>query len=509
MSQTASIYTEKRNSQLSAESLQTDMPTFERDQFKVLISALRLQIKDRSPDLLQRIAVTANSLKFFQALNEQHSEEFVVLCCKYMTYMFHKADSFICHQGDSTHCIYVILYGSVKVMTDNNQVGELVAGDHFGPTENFAGLIHFLSYQCKTACHIGVIETSDFKWILDKMLSEKVNSIIEVLHKLPVLQSLTRHYIQKLGNYFKPKRLRRGQFLYKESERAEDIFFIQDGEFRISKKISLQVKSDRDFPRKSSLLYKNHKSNTQLAILGKGEIIGEEDALSDSHRRSTSCQCISEVGNVLIISKENFTKYVLVTDEGKELFKSWNLSKQGSRQGVLEKAVKLQKINVGLIHIANDESPVEIPQNIATSNNYHRKSSSSKFPSTPKLSCMTPISSSNQELIGFNKPKTPSNYLGYKTLRSEKIRIKQKYKEGLRNIHMLKSKSSSSLASPLYLSPKQERIAVINIQNIEDQICIDEWEYKLKREMWTSQRKLKRVTKSDHNMFRMNPFYVH
>lgn len=292
--------------------------------------------------------------------------------------------------------------------------------------------------------------------------------ILDALHKLPLLQGLSRHYVQKLADLFKSKKIKRGQYLYKENDEASELYLIQDGEFRISKKISLTIKS-KLFTQNSKLKFKNHNSNTSLASLGKGELIGEEEILSDETIRSTTCQCSSDFATVMIISKENFLKYILITDEGKELIKARNLSKQGSRQAILENALKLQKINVGLIQVNVEDTPIKTKSLWTPSSIHSRNSSLLTF--THRVANLTPRPQGPDNF--FERPKTPSNYLGYKYLKAEKYRIRRKIQDDVRNIHRQKPLFSGPFTSVPNL-PKQEKVSIVNIQNYERKFEIDD-----------------------------------
>ena len=131
--------------------------------------------------------------------------------------------------------------------------------------------------------------------------------------------------------------LNRTQMLFKEGERADRVFFVVEGEFKITKKIVVVDKLQEDnnaavdtissattglssvFPVKRS--NKNQVPTRKMQVLDliivtTSGIIGDEDAFIESsdHRYMTSCECVSKEAIVYELKQEDFLR------EGKKQF---------------------------------------------------------------------------------------------------------------------------------------------------------------------------------------------
>lgn len=407
-----------------------DLPEYE--ELKELKMILKLNVKERSAEMLKKLYDYTLNLKFFKKVLEEYSEEVCLSCCKYIQYEYHHPQSFVCRQGEKGTKFYIILNGTARVLVENpdlpykQQVGELSTGDTFGERAIMLSIPRAASIQCASACHLAVLNASDYRKILDNMFEEKFDSIVEVLKKLPILQGFSKNYVQRLGYYFKQKKYRKGQFVYKEKDKADCIFIIQDGEFRILKSIKVTIKSPKAFPEKSLLKTKNHAVVSQLASLFKGEMFGEEDILNESNGRSTACICHSEIGKVLMIAKEDFFKHIVVTEEAKDAMRRRNVCKQEFRGVIMDKSLKLKKMHIGIL-------PLDIKTPRPKSMNSSPKPI--KHQSTSSLRVIDAKTDKFKETISESDRKPPPILQKPISLERPKKKKKKSMKIEIRNIH--------------------------------------------------------------------------
>ena len=96
-----------------------------------------------------------------------------------------------------------------------------------------------------------------------------------------------------MSYFFKYRKLIRDQYLYKEGDPSENVYIVLEGEVRVYKKIvkygdkSENVKEIKENPLKANRhhtkFFRGNKVKEEdiinLFIIGKGNLIGEEDAL--------------------------------------------------------------------------------------------------------------------------------------------------------------------------------------------------------------------------------------
>ncbi|CAG9311602.1 unnamed protein product [Blepharisma stoltei] len=176
---------------------------------------------------------------------------------------------------------------------------------------------------------LGVISKPNFKKILGILAEKRLNEKIEFLQALPMFSNWSKIALYKLGYYFKRVVYKKHQFVYKEGEPANTVYFVKSGEFKITK-IHSELKGVVDTSsldsKKSRLsshgtvlrLGKMRKigiqKQLQLVIKGKNEMIGMEEALENFEKRIHSCQCWSDEGELLCISRENLNNGIAYPD---------------------------------------------------------------------------------------------------------------------------------------------------------------------------------------------------
>lgn len=336
-----------------------------RNLFKLTKIIFTLKPAERTPEMIEKVYRWTKELKFFKKIREEHSEDIHFACCKYMQHEFHPANSLIIKQGDSGTKFYIILEGKISVIFENedgtqNILAELGQGDSFGERALILGVARACSVRCINSCSLGVLEISDYKRILESLMEELNNSLISMLRELPMLRNRSSHYLQRLTYYFKSRKLNKKQVVYKEGDTANEVYLIQKGEFELSKRVIISLKSPRAFPVKSALKNKKISKSTPIAILAKGSMFGEEEIFSNQEYRAATCVCVSNEGCILTITKENFQKLILKSDEAFDYMKKRTINKLGIRQNVIEQTTYLQKIKNGIITFKLDDD--ELPR---------------------------------------------------------------------------------------------------------------------------------------------------
>ncbi|CAG9315673.1 unnamed protein product [Blepharisma stoltei] len=176
---------------------------------------------------------------------------------------------------------------------------------------------------------LGVITKPNFKKILGIISEKRLNEKVEFLQALPIFSNWTKIALYKLGYYFKRISFKKHQYVYKEGEPANTVYFVKSGEFKITKLHSEKkgVVDTSCLDTKRSRLSSNGtvlrlgkmrkievQKQLQLVIKGKNEMIGMEEALENHEKRIHSCQCWSDEGELLCISRDNLNTGIAYPD---------------------------------------------------------------------------------------------------------------------------------------------------------------------------------------------------
>ena len=136
-----------------------------------------------------------------------------------------------------------------------------------------------------------------------------------------------------LTKFLVKKHYNKSQTLYREGEMADRLYFVLNGEFKVSKKIVVVNKKQEDHeivheavhnqassgrPKTSAfpLAKQREKKTTRkkgvldLIIVTERGVLGDEDAVVDAegHTYMTTCECISKTADVYELKAEDFLR---------------------------------------------------------------------------------------------------------------------------------------------------------------------------------------------------------
>ena len=257
---------------------------------------------DRSSMDIETLFQLTKYNKVFASRSEGQTNTFHKPCCYHLRYEHCEANNYVFLYGSVGNKFYIILSGTIAVEVprrDNTdkfeEVLQLTDGDCFGELALESEKPRQASIKCKTPCHFIYLEKKDYKECLGKVVKEKRNMLVEFLISLPLFSGFTRGSLTKIGYGFKEKVLRKGHFVYKEGDIANEMYIVESGELSFYKKLKENNDKKKICTRKKSI-------EINIANICKGELFGAEEMLSEELRTS-SCKCISEQALVYFISK--------------------------------------------------------------------------------------------------------------------------------------------------------------------------------------------------------------
>lgn len=297
----------------------------------------------RSPSQLKTLKDFMLQSQHFHHLNEKLSEDSIIECAKYIQYYFSCTKAFSLEKKEGLPSrFYLILSGSVRV-SNMNKTLELNKGQTFGISllsEN----CEFVQASCSGPTHFAVLDSVDFKKINDHLMEKKFRTVLKFLATIPVLSGLSKMFVQKILNCFSVKYYKRREKVFKEKDLYDFVYFIDDGEFLLSKRTQISTISPlRSYGKAVSQdLMTTHK----VAILSKGEIVGDEDLILKNKYRSFTCECYSETGKLLMISCKDFMENLGSSSDVINILKARVDARENSRKTITQKNSELLRLRL-------------------------------------------------------------------------------------------------------------------------------------------------------------------
>ncbi|CAG9320925.1 unnamed protein product [Blepharisma stoltei] len=322
---------------------------------QLLVPLLLTPPYQRTPKQISTLQNLTKNIKFFIKQIEERGDEIHSQICQFIGYEFISAGDYVCHFGETGSKFYIIIDGSVRVLTpaklnepDSNllEVAQLHSGMAFGELALIKNQPRAATIQCISNCFLAVLEKEDYLRILGKAEARKLDHLIDFLQSLPLFRKWNKRSLARLTYYFKPKQYKRKNIVYKQGDHADYVYIVKWGEFELFKKIGLPVSEKITYNKqglqRKEMINSPHKFEAKIAILATGEIFGDEEILNDTVRQC-SCTCHSSIAEVLAISRSDFYTRIKAEESVKYLM-SRIILKESSRPNVLENIDFLNEI---------------------------------------------------------------------------------------------------------------------------------------------------------------------
>lgn len=266
----------------------------------------------REPQLLQ-LASFLSHLKFFNGLDER--TEVVRACCKQLTHEAWQKGDVVFRKGDPGDKFYIILAGTLgvyinttvtrEVQQDNGiallkssfelqEVKEIREGETFGELALITNSTRAATVQCKSDCHLAVLDKAEYLRLLGKLEQQKLQELVNFLQSLPLFRDWGKMSTQRVSYYFTPVSYIRKQVVYRSQDTANYVYIVKQGEFELSQNVTKSLGKLQTA--------KHFFHQFAVSVLGKGEVFGHSEVMQGVPRQHT-CTCTSATGLLLVISK--------------------------------------------------------------------------------------------------------------------------------------------------------------------------------------------------------------
>ncbi|CAG9326994.1 unnamed protein product [Blepharisma stoltei] len=243
---------------------------------------------------------------------------------------------------DSIDILNVVSTEESEVDDGLIEIARIGAGQSFGEMALINDKPRNATVQCLEKTVLAKLSKEDYQ-IAGSVHEKTMNEKIDLLRSLPQFANWTKVSLFKLCYYFRTINFKRGQVVYKEDGPVNEVYIIKEGEFKYTKKYQLPLSNafnPYDLPISSSrsnnsfnkLRKQNHLFRTkelQIVIKQKGQMFGFEEILQHKNTREYTCTCISNDGELFVISEKDFSKRVAhpetmkYLEESNEIFKTW------------------------------------------------------------------------------------------------------------------------------------------------------------------------------------------
>ena len=284
----------------------------------------------RSSELKKQIFKLLKSLLLTNPIFQQ-DPKLIKACCNRMTFEEFKPYQTVFNLDDPSNKFYMVLSGSltayIPISTESDNIMEKEVkfyspGEYFGELGLIKTQSRSATIRSNTLSLLAVLSKADFKKILSAYSEIKMNTILEFLLKIPIFSCIPMNDLEKLSYFFTETKLTKNQVLFKEHSSAEKVYFIQQGEFKLTKtsQFDLIYTSVKSLTNKN-LPFNRQKKTTelQIAIKTDNEILGGEELLDRTDDYMHSCTCISNSGLVMAINASDFRARVKQLESWKKL----------------------------------------------------------------------------------------------------------------------------------------------------------------------------------------------
>ncbi|CAG9330359.1 unnamed protein product [Blepharisma stoltei] len=395
----------------------------------VNLNAFLVHPKSRTQQDINEIMESTQEIEFFKKItNEKSSNQIHMACCQVMTVEEFSRGSRVISYGEMGDKFYIVLRGSLTVAVplkvykpisevieilkspesiaaakidnkeatklreflgerekalrnepesriDENEmiqveelkeVGGINPGQAFGELSLISDKPRAATITAKEHCILAVLCKQDFKKVLGSIADRTLNERVAYLQSLPLFSAWTKQSLQKISYYFIELSVGKAQYVYKEGNNADYVYFVRSGEFKLIKNqqnespgyAERKVKSGSQFlsstlesaTLKLSLMKKVHKNiKLQIAIKGENEVFGYEEIIENVNLRMNSCICNSIKGELYAMSRTDFKQRVSNQETLKYLKEKYKFDQKRNNERI-EQLKNVEEIKQELTH---------------------------------------------------------------------------------------------------------------------------------------------------------------
>ena len=313
---------------------------------KQVVRLLEIYPTKRTSSVLQVLVLITSEVSFFRSLKPSiHSE-----CCKHMLHEYFCKNDYVFHAGEKGDKFFIVLKGKVSVLvpTEENEetvlkkVATLGSGAAFGELALLQEKPRAASIFCEEDCHMAVLDKKSYLSILGDSTTKELQKLVEFFKKHPAFSDWSNTSLVKFTYYFTHERFLKNQYIFREGEFPDAVYFVKKGEVELSKKVTISAQHP-NYNKSGKKIFgqsKNKIKVVRIAIKGAGEIIGDEEVLDSLNQRNETCKCFSDYVELLVVPSLEFARRI-VKQETIDFLKSKNLDRKQAKENLINGCSKI------------------------------------------------------------------------------------------------------------------------------------------------------------------------
>lgn len=140
------------------------------------------------------MALTKN-INYFQDLISEHGDSIHYYICSFLNYEKHDTDEFVLNIDEIGEKFYIILSGSVRVITwikgEMTPVAVLSNGRYFGEVALTNDVPRNASIQCVTPSHFLTLDRESYKNSFGQVVASQIKKSVKFLKSIPLFKDWT------------------------------------------------------------------------------------------------------------------------------------------------------------------------------------------------------------------------------------------------------------------------------------------------------------------------------
>ncbi|OMJ92747.1 hypothetical protein SteCoe_4373 [Stentor coeruleus] len=300
----------------------------------------------------------------------------------------------------------------------HTEAKSLTVGGDFGYECFFNDKPRYINAIAKTNLLVATMGKKEFLEVFQDIKNKINHENCEFLHTVSMFQNWPKANIMRIASLFRIKVLNKDQFLYKQFEVPNAVFFVKKGDFKITQAIKKNYDVSMMKDHKKNLKFRAstcHSKIVDLVIKSEKEVLGAEEILCGIDYRKFSCMCISAIAEVLYVTKGDFISKLVRADISDDVSKNFFINKEWLEN----RSQHLDDFTCKTIDVVPNKKDSEFYGD-ATEEYRHAFESLSFDEKVKNCFDTTNFSISKQKNIqyklwGFNAPKTIGNNMTKKT----------------------------------------------------------------------------------------------
>ncbi|XP_065845118.1 cGMP-dependent protein kinase 1-like [Oscarella lobularis] len=211
-----------------------------------------------------------------------------------------KKDQYIIREGSTGTELYVIAEGSVEVVVNGENRGEIGTGVVFGELAILYDCKRTAHVKATSDCRVWALERRTYQTIMQRTNMTRQNEYKEFLKKTSLFSGVPDQTLSKIADSFEEDVYNEGEFIIRQGGPGDTFYIIREGRVSVSQRGSGDLRAK------------------EIRKMGKGEHFGEMALTKPNSKRTANVKAETGV-TVLTLEREAFHRFFGAIDSLKNI----------------------------------------------------------------------------------------------------------------------------------------------------------------------------------------------